>query len=105
MNSTEVEAVAAAILYEGYLLYPYRSTSVKNQTRWTFGADGTVSEDVITTPGGGSPTDATSTGEWQASDGTLTVVFSVPDSSSSQFGYLVNGDTLRLNGIAFVKGQ
>jgi len=75
------------------------------QTRWTFGNDATVSEEVITTPSGGSPTDATSTGEWQASGGTLTVVFSAPDSSSSQFGYLVNGDTLTLNGLVYVKGQ
>jgi hypothetical protein len=30
-------AVADAVLYEGYLLYPYRSTSAKNQIRWQFG--------------------------------------------------------------------
>lgn len=30
-------AVADAILYEGYLLYPYRRSSVKNQVRWQFG--------------------------------------------------------------------
>ena len=30
-------AVADAVLYEGYLLYPYRSTSSKNQMRWQFG--------------------------------------------------------------------
>jgi hypothetical protein len=29
--------VADAVLYEGYLLYPYRSTSSKNQARWQFG--------------------------------------------------------------------
>lgn len=75
------------------------------QTHWTFGSDATVSEQVITTPGGGSPTAVTSTGEWQTADGTLTVVFSAPDSSSAQFGYVVNGDTLTLNGVAFVKGQ
>jgi hypothetical protein len=32
-----VERVASAVLYEGYLLYPYRPSSVKNQQRWTFG--------------------------------------------------------------------
>ncbi|MGR6320152.1 hypothetical protein Q2K19_25100 [Micromonospora soli] len=31
------EAVADAILYEGYLLYPYRRSSVKNRVRWQFG--------------------------------------------------------------------
>lgn len=34
---TEVERVADAVLYEGYLLYPYRPSSVKNRQRWTFG--------------------------------------------------------------------
>ncbi len=32
--------VADAVLYEGYLLYPYRGTSVKNQSRWQFGVLG-----------------------------------------------------------------
>jgi hypothetical protein len=29
--------VADAVLYEGYLLYPYRASAAKNQTRWQFG--------------------------------------------------------------------
>ena len=33
-------AVADAVLYEGYLLYPYRGTSSKNQSRWQFGVLG-----------------------------------------------------------------
>jgi hypothetical protein len=32
--------VADAVLYEGYLLYPYRATSAKNQVRWQFGVLG-----------------------------------------------------------------
>ncbi|MBY0523971.1 MAG: hypothetical protein K2R98_11265 [Gemmataceae bacterium] len=36
MNRTVVDPIANAILYEGYLLYPYRP-SVKNRQRWTFG--------------------------------------------------------------------
>ena len=36
MNQTLVDQVAAAVLYEGYILYPYRP-SVKNRHRWTFG--------------------------------------------------------------------
>lgn len=32
-----VDRVAEAVLYEGYLLYPYRPTAMKNQQRWTFG--------------------------------------------------------------------
>jgi len=36
MNQTIVDQIAAAVLYEGYMLYPYRP-SVKNRQRWTFG--------------------------------------------------------------------
>ncbi|MEV8086721.1 hypothetical protein [Streptomyces nigra] len=33
----QVGAVADAVLYEGYLLYPYRRSSAKNRVRWQFG--------------------------------------------------------------------
>jgi hypothetical protein len=33
----DVDAIAKAVLYEGYLLYPYRRSAVKNRVRWTFG--------------------------------------------------------------------
>jgi hypothetical protein len=32
-----VRAVADAVLYEGYVLYPYRKSSGKNRVRWQFG--------------------------------------------------------------------
>lgn len=57
-------AVADAVLYEGYLLYPYRSTSGKNQSRWQFGVlgpqraaelglgeDDTLSAQLLVSPG------------------------------------------------------
>jgi len=37
VNFAEVEKIAAAILYEGYILYPYRASSIKNRQRWNFG--------------------------------------------------------------------
>lgn len=37
-----VRAVADAVLYEGYLLYPYRASSDKNRSRWQFGVLGPV---------------------------------------------------------------
>jgi hypothetical protein len=37
MNLLTVDKIAKAVLYEGYLLYPYRPSSVKNQQRWNFG--------------------------------------------------------------------
>jgi hypothetical protein len=29
--------IADAVLYEGYILWPYRASAIKNQRRWTFG--------------------------------------------------------------------
>jgi hypothetical protein len=37
VNTPVVEKIANAVLYEGYLLYPYRSSAVKNRQRWNFG--------------------------------------------------------------------
>ena len=37
MNTKLVEDIASAVLYEGYLLYPYRASAIKNQQRWNFG--------------------------------------------------------------------
>jgi hypothetical protein len=33
----DVGRIADAVLYEGYVLWPYRRSAVKNQRRWTFG--------------------------------------------------------------------
>lgn len=59
-NWDRARAVADAVLYEGYLLYPYRASSSKNQSRWQFGVlgpqgaadagigeDGTLSTQVL----------------------------------------------------------
>ncbi len=40
MTLTAARQVADAVLYEGYLLYPYRASSPKNQVRWQFGVLG-----------------------------------------------------------------
>jgi hypothetical protein len=37
VNADRIEKIAAAVLYEGYLLYPYRSSAVKNRQRFNFG--------------------------------------------------------------------
>ena len=37
MNAKLIEEIANAVLYEGYMLYPYRPSSVKNRQRWNFG--------------------------------------------------------------------
>jgi len=40
MSLELARTVADAVLYEGYLLYPYRATSSKNRVRWQFGVLG-----------------------------------------------------------------
>jgi hypothetical protein len=37
MNTKLLDAIANAVLYEGYMLYPYRPSSVKNRQRFNFG--------------------------------------------------------------------
>ena len=37
MNREAVERIAKAVLYEGYMLYPYRPSAVKNRQRFNFG--------------------------------------------------------------------
>lgn len=37
MNHEAAMKVADAVLYEGYMLYPYRPSSIKNRQRWSFG--------------------------------------------------------------------
>jgi hypothetical protein len=38
VSSTDpVRAIADAVLYEGYILWPYRRSAMKNRQRWTFG--------------------------------------------------------------------
>ncbi len=37
MNLASAETIVRAVLYEGYILYPYRASSIKNRQRWTFG--------------------------------------------------------------------
>ncbi|AKS34759.1 hypothetical protein [Mycolicibacterium goodii] len=53
-DTDQVLAVADAVLYEGYLLYPYRADAAKNQCRWQWGvlgpqgaADAGIGEDSV----------------------------------------------------------
>jgi len=52
MSLASAEAIVKALLYEGYILYPYRSSNVKNQQRWTFGG---VNPSDCAAPGEGRP--------------------------------------------------
>ena len=33
----QAQRVADAVLWEGYVLYPYRASAAKNQVRWQYG--------------------------------------------------------------------
>jgi hypothetical protein len=48
-----VRPIADAVLYEGYALYPYRPSSIKNRQRWTFG--GILPRSVSEADGGIEP--------------------------------------------------
>jgi hypothetical protein len=37
VNLDAVRRIADAVLYEGYILYPYRASAAKNRSRWQFG--------------------------------------------------------------------
>jgi hypothetical protein len=37
MKSEIIEKVVNAVIYEGYMLYPYRRSALKNQHRWNYG--------------------------------------------------------------------
>src|SRR5437879_1458763 len=37
MDNSPAEQIARAVLYEGYILYPYRASAIKQRQRWTFG--------------------------------------------------------------------
>jgi hypothetical protein len=37
MNFEPAKDIADAVLFEGYILYPYRASALKNRQRWTFG--------------------------------------------------------------------
>lgn len=37
MSIERVKDIADAVLFEGYILYPYRASALKNRQRWTFG--------------------------------------------------------------------
>ena len=56
-------AVADAVLYEGYLLYPYRRSSGKNRVRWQFGV--LAPRSWIEAGGPAAPTVAGAADAWQ----------------------------------------
>jgi hypothetical protein len=72
VSTERARAVADAVLYEGYVLYPYRASARKNQVRWQFGvlaprawseAGGCepwwMQSEILIEPGAGAVLDAT----------------------------------------------
>ncbi len=68
MNLDAVRRMADAVLYEGYILYPYRASAQKNRSRWQFGvvmpsaytaadpSEGTVTQTECVLEHSGQPT-------------------------------------------------
>ena len=52
MNFEDARKVADAVLFEGYVLYPYRASAAKNRVRWQFGV---VAPRAWSTAGGPEP--------------------------------------------------
>ena len=46
MTGHDVDRIAAALLYEGYMLYPYRPSAIKNRRRFNFGIVAPPGEDA-----------------------------------------------------------
>ncbi|MGH8192532.1 MAG: hypothetical protein ACREP2_13935 [Rhodanobacteraceae bacterium] len=53
MNFDPIMPIVEAVLYEGYILYPYRPSSRKNRQRWTFG--GIYPRSYFAATGGSDP--------------------------------------------------
>ncbi|HET6502290.1 MAG TPA: hypothetical protein VFG87_16155 [Amycolatopsis sp.] len=51
----QAKAIGDAVLYEGYLLYPYRASAAKNQLRWQFGV---LMPPAVASPHAGEHSDA-----------------------------------------------
>jgi hypothetical protein len=80
----QARVVADAVLYEGYLLYPYRASSSKNQVRWQFGVLGPPSAP----PGIGEPAELTAECLLAAAGG--------DDTDSSETGDSGTGDSVTI---------
>jgi hypothetical protein len=52
VNFDDARKVADAVLFEGYVLYPYRASAAKNRVRWQFGV---VAPKIWSTAGGPEP--------------------------------------------------
>jgi hypothetical protein len=71
MSFEAARRIADAILYEGYVLYPYRASSRKNRYRWTFGV---LAPRVWSAAGGCEPSAATLECLVETRDGALPAI-------------------------------
>ena len=68
MNFDEARKVADAVLFEGYVLYPYRASAAKNRVRWQFGV---VAPRAWSTAGGPEPWEQQTQCLFEADDGAV----------------------------------
>lgn len=68
MNFEDARKVADAVLFEGYVLYPYRASAAKNRVRWQFGV---VAPKAWSTAGGPEPWEQQTQCLLEADDGAV----------------------------------
>ena len=68
MNFEDARKVADAVLFEGYVLYPYRASAAKNRVRWQFGV---VAPRAWSTAGGPEPWEQQTQCLLEADDGAV----------------------------------
>ncbi|HEY2666385.1 MAG TPA: hypothetical protein VGK51_06075 [Actinomycetota bacterium] len=68
MNFTDARKVADAVLFEGYVLYPYRASAAKNRVRWQFGV---LAPRAWSTAGGPEPWEQQTQCLFEADDGAV----------------------------------
>ena len=68
MNFDDARKVADAVLFEGYVLYPYRASAAKNRVRWQFGV---VAPRAWSTAGGPEPWEQQTQCLLEADDGAV----------------------------------
>jgi len=68
VNFDDARKVADAVLFEGYVLYPYRASAAKNRVRWQFGV---VAPRAWSTAGGPEPWEQQTQCLFEADDGAV----------------------------------
>lgn len=74
------------------------------QTTWQFRSDGFAFHDVVVTDFTTGTTQSASTAAtWSVNGSTVTLVYQLPDSGVQSFSFQVNGDTMVMDGLLYLR--